>query len=281
MKLSQRHFTELCIFLFVLFLAIFDYPFIARLVNERNTDGVVLETKTLQEKTSLDDVHQIIQMAKDYNQSLANGLGGFNTTFGKEGMNEKYRSLLAFDSSGVMGIIEIPTINVNLPIYHGTSETVLQKGAGHVEGSSLPIGGESTHSCISGHRGLPSKKLFTRLDELKIDDIFLIHVFNEIHAYQVINIEVVEPTQIEPLKIQRDKDLVTLITCTPYGINSHRLYVTGTRIPYNPEVIQEATKPTLSSYFKEWWWVLINILMVLIMGIMLIQLNRKERCKKR
>lgn len=131
--------------------------------------------------------------------------------------------------SNAIGWIEIPRINVLLPIYHGTDETVLRKGVGHVSGSSLPIGGESTHCFLAGHRGLPDSELFARLGELNEGDVFYLHMFEELLVYEVCEIHVVTPDNTEILKVQPQRELVSLITCTPYGINSHRLIVTGER----------------------------------------------------
>ena len=134
--------------------------------------------------------------------------------------------------TGVMGVIVIPKISVKLPIYHGTEEDVLAVGAGHMEGSALPVGGENTRCVITGHRGLPNSKLFTRLDELKKEDLFFLDVCGRTLAYEVSKIEVIEPEITEVLEPEKGEDLVSLITCTPYGLNTHRLVVTGKRVPY-------------------------------------------------
>ena len=143
---------------------------------------------------------------------------------------EEYNSTLNLTGSGIMGYIEIPKINCSLPIYHGTDEAVLQIAVGHIEGSSLPTGGTGTHSVLSGHRGLPSAKLFTDLDQIEEGDVFIIRVLNEILTYEVDQILIVLPYEMEPLAIDPKQDFCTLITCTPYGINSHRLLVRGRRI---------------------------------------------------
>lgn len=143
---------------------------------------------------------------------------------------EKYESLLDIGGTGIMGYIEIPTIHVNLPIYHGTEDSVLQIATGHLEWTSLPVGGESTHCVLSGHRGLPSAKLFTNLDQLHEGDTFVLHVLNEIVAYEVDQIRIVKPENTEDLLIVDGQDYCTLVTCTPYGINTHRLLVRGHRI---------------------------------------------------
>ena len=145
-----------------------------------------------------------------------------------------------------MGSIEIPSINVNLPIYHGTSDEVLSAGVGHLNGSSLPIGGVNTKSILTAHRGLPSSKLFTRLDELVEGDLFFIRVLNETLAYKVNDIQVIEPEDVAGLEIEEGKDLVSLITCTPYGLNTHRLVVTGERTEYEPAIYENIESKNMS-----------------------------------
>lgn len=151
---------------------------------------------------------------------------------------EEYEQLLSVSGSDVIGYIEIDKIDCYLPIYHGTSESVLQVGVGHLEGSSLPVGGESTHCVVSGHRGLPSARLFTDLDRLEEGDTFRLYVLDEILTYEVDQIRVVEPTDVEELAIEEGKDYCTLVTCTPYGINTHRLLVRGHRV----ETVEEPTE---------------------------------------
>lgn len=148
---------------------------------------------------------------------------------------EEYDSLLNLSGTGIMGYVEIPTIGCSLPIYHGTGESVLQVAAGHIEWSSLPVGGESTHCVISGHRGLPSAKLFSDLDKLVEGDIFILRVLDEVLTYQVDKISIVEPDETDNLMITEGMDYCTLVTCTPYGINTHRLLVRGHRIENQAE----------------------------------------------
>lgn len=143
---------------------------------------------------------------------------------------EEYEQILNIGGTGIIGYIEIPSIKVSLPIYHGVDEAVLQIAVGHIEGSSLPVGGESTHCVLSGHRGLPSAKLFTNLDEMEEGDLFMIRVLDETLTYEVDQIRIVEPEDLSALEIEEGKDLCTLVTCTPYGINSHRLLVRGHRV---------------------------------------------------
>ena len=162
-----------------------------------------------------------------YNKTL---VGKSNPWYLNEEEKRTYSGLLDVSGSGIMGYISIPSINCSLPIYHGTDEAVLQIAVGHIEGSSLPIGGPSTHSVLSGHRGLPSAKLFTDLDKLGEGDLFMIQVLDETMTYEVDQIRTVLPNELDELYIQEGKDLCTLVTCTPYGVNSHRLLVRGHRV---------------------------------------------------
>ena len=146
-----------------------------------------------------------------------------------------YLDVLNLSGDGVMGYIEIPRISVRLPIFHGSDDEVLQKGAGHIEQTFLPVGGEGSHAVITGHRGLPSAELFTRLDELEQGDLFYIHVLDEVLAYEVDQITVVLPTELENIRAVEGEDLVTLVTCTPYAVNTHRLLVRGRRTEYVPQ----------------------------------------------
>lgn len=175
---------------------------------------------------------QVLQDAKSYNQMLPYK----QTTFAlSEEEKEAYDALLDISGTGVMGYIEIPTVNISLLVYHGTEDAVLQIAVGHLEWSSLPVGGESTHCVLSGHRGLPSAKLFTNLDKLVAGDKFIMRVLDEVLTYEVDQILIVEPTDVSTLMIEAGKDLCTLVTCTPYGINSHRLLVRGHRIENQEE----------------------------------------------
>lgn len=177
----------------------------------------------------LDDTtyDQIWADARAYNETLDNSTSRFVMT---EEQKKIYEALLNIADNGVMGYIEIPKIKCNLPIYHGTDEAVLQIAIGHVQGSSLPAGGESTHCVLSGHRGLPSAKLFSDLDQLTEGDVFLLRVLDETLTYEVDQIRTVLPDELDDLAIEEGKEYCTLVTCTPYGINSHRLLVRGHRI---------------------------------------------------
>lgn len=180
-----------------------------------------------------DQYAQIWEAARAYNQSL---LDRPNDYLLSQAQTEEYEALLNVGGNGIMGYIEIPSINVTLPVYHGTEESVLQVAIGHLSWTSLPVGGESSHCVVSGHRGLPSARLFTDLDQLAVGDVFLFRILDEVLTYQVDQILIVEPNETDALLISQGEDLCTLVTCTPYGINSHRMLVRGHRI----ENIEEA-----------------------------------------
>lgn len=169
----------------------------------------------------------LLAAAREYNQKLYEGGTHWTLT---DAELEEYNSLLNMTGSGIMGYISIPKISVTLPIYHGTGDAALQKGAGHLEGSSLPVGGESTHAVLSSHRGLVSAKLFTDLDQLEEGDIFTITVLDETLTYEADQILIVLPTEMDALAVEEGQDYCTLVTCTPYGVNTHRLLVRGHRV---------------------------------------------------
>lgn len=228
--MNRRTSAAVTVLLAVLMLAgvsLLLYPTISELWNSyHQSKAVVTYAETVSDMETAAKA-QLREAAQAYNAELAAEPSDWRLT---EQEREVYESLLDVTGTGIMGYIEIPSIKVSLPVYHGTEETVLQSGAGHLEGSSLPVGGESTHSVLSGHRGLPSAKLFTDLDKLAEGDVFYLHVLDETLAYKVDQILTVEPDELEALEIEPGQDLCTLVTCTPYGINSHRLLVRGHRI---------------------------------------------------
>ena len=181
-----------------------------------------------------------------------------------------------------MGIVEIPKIDIKLPIYHTTDENVLKQAAGHLEGSSLPIGGKSTHAVISAHRGLPSASLFTDLDQLEEGDHFLIHVLNETLCYEVDKISVVKPEETSSLAVEEGKDLVTLLTCTPYGVNTERLLVRGHRVPYAEQEVADEKTPLsgISLHTNYLLWVIIGLVITTIF-ILVLYLKEKKLQKKK
>lgn len=217
----------------VIGLIIGGYPFISNYVNSLNADSEVVNYLNTAEKLGDDQHSKLFADAEKHNKSLVGSVTtGDPFSTNNKGSNEYY-NLLKINKTDVMASVEIPKLNENLPIYHGTSTEVLKKGIGHLQSSSLPVGGTGTHAVLTGHSGLSSQKLFSDLDNLVIGDVFYIHVLNRTLAYQIDNIAVVLPTQTDLLQIDSKKDYVTLITCTPFGVNSHRLLVRGTRIAYN------------------------------------------------
>lgn len=214
--------------------------------------------------------------AQDYNRSLAQRETAFALT---DEQKAAYESLLDVSGLGVMGYIDIPGIDCSLPIYHGTEESVLQIAVGHLEWSSLPVGGEGTHCVLSGHRGLPSAKLFTNLDKLAVGNTFLLRVLDEVLTYEVDQILIVEPEQVDALGIVPGEDYCTLVTCTPYGINTHRLLVRGHRVENTPEaarmhVTADATQfdPLLVAPVLA-----IPVLLLLLMILLVPKRRRKSR----
>ncbi len=210
------------------------YPVVSNWLAESNQSGVIQKYEqdiAVEDETFYDEEWA---KAQEYNETLAGDpvRDPFIPGTGYA-LPENYLDCLNID--GVMGYIEIPKIDVRLPIYHGTSEEVLQKGVGHIESTALPIGGDFTHSVLTGHRGLPSAELFTNLDQVEIGDRFYIYVLNKVLAYEVDEINTVLPYELEQLQALKGRDMVTLITCTPYGVNTHRLLVRGTRTEYIPE----------------------------------------------
>lgn len=208
------------------------YPTVSDYWNSLHASQAVADYAENVRNLEAEKYEQVLQDAKSYNQMLPYE----QTTFAlSEEEKEAYDALLDISGTGVMGYIEIPTVNISLLVYHGTEDAVLQIAVGHLEWSSLPVGGESTHCVLSGHRGLPSAKLFTNLDKLVAGDKFIMRVLDEVLTYEVDQILIVEPTDVSTLMIEAGKDLCTLVTCTPYGINSHRLLVRGHRIENQDE----------------------------------------------
>ena len=212
---------------------IFLYPAISNFLAERGQQDTIRTYHAKLQTMNHEEIDAAWEEAQIYNENLAGDPVHDPFVMGSGYvLPDNYEDVLNIEGDGVMGEIEIPKIDVDLPIYHGTSEEVLEKGAGHLEMTALPIGGKNRHPVISAHRGLPSAELFTRLDEMEIGDEFYIHVLDETLAYEVDQIEVIEPEELSLLQPEEDKDLVTLLTCTPYAVNTHRLLVRGTRVPY-------------------------------------------------
>ena len=227
MKKKGNFLNILLVLVFLVGLSLLLYPSVSDYWNSFHQTRAIA---TYAEEVATLDNEQYDELwaaAQQYNRSLTERGNAYVLS---EEQKEAYEKLLDVSGLGVMGYIEIPEIDVSLPVYHGTEESVLQIAVGHLEWSSLPVGGESTHCVLSGHRGLPSAKLFTNLDKLTEGDIFLLRVLDEVLTYEVDQILIVEPQETGALRIEEGKDYCTLVTCTPYGINTHRLLVRGHRI---------------------------------------------------
>lgn len=227
--------TMLLILVFFAGLSLLLYPSLSDYWNSFHASQAVATYSEEVRNLNADKYDRLIREAREYNAALP---GRYKAFFLSESDRSTYNALLDVNGTGVMGYIEIPTIQISLPIYHGTEDEVLQIAVGHLDWSSLPVGGEGTHCVLSGHRGLPSAKLFTNLDKLVAGDKFVIRVLDEVMTYEVDQILIVEPNDLSALAIEKGKDLCTLVTCTPYGVNSHRLLVRGHRVENESEEIR-------------------------------------------
>ena len=225
----------LLILVFFAGLSLLLYPSLSDYWNSFHASQAVATYSEEVRNLNADKYDRLIREAREYNAALP---GRYKDFFLSESDRSTYNALLDVNGTGVMGYIEIPTIQISLPIYHGTEDEVLQIAVGHLDWSSLPVGGEGTHCVLSGHRGLPSAKLFTNLDKLVAGDKFVIRVLDEVMTYEVDQILIVEPNDLSALAIEKGKDLCTLVTCTPYGVNSHRLLVRGHRVENESEEIR-------------------------------------------
>ena len=226
--------------LFLVGLGILLYPTVSDKWNAYRQSQLISSYEEAVAELDEETYDEIWAAAHKYNEAL--WTKGDRYTFSDQDRAE-YESLLNIAGNGIMGSIEIPSINCSLPVYHGPEEDVLQIAIGHLEGTSLPVGGEGTHCVVSGHRGLPSAKLFTNLDQIEEGDIFLLKILGETLTYEVDQILTVLPEEMEALNLARGEDYCTLVTCTPYGVNTHRLLVRGTRIENLPEEEQEVQEP--------------------------------------
>ena len=229
----KRHgITIILLIVFIVGLSLLLYPSFSDWWNSRHQSRAVASYVEQVANIDGEQYAQLWNDAWEYNAALAGRANNYVLT---DEQKEEYENFLDVGGTGIMGYIEIPTIGVTLPIHHGTDEAVLQVAVGHLEWTSLPVGGESSHCVLSGHRGLPSARLFTDLDKLVVGDVFIFRVLDEILTYEVDQILIVEPHETEALLITEGKDLCTLITCTPYGVNSHRLLVRGHRVENQEE----------------------------------------------
>lgn len=227
--------TVLLIATFVAGLSLLLYPTVSNYWNTLHASRAVATYVDAVQNMGEDKRREMLQKAIDYNKSLTSDNQRLTISSARR---QEYESILDVDGNGMIGYIEIPNVNITLPVYHGTNDDVLQIAVGHLNWTSLPVGGTSTHCVLSGHRGLPSAKLFTNLDQVKEGDTFVIRVLDEVLTYEVDQIRIVEPAAVDDLMIENGKDYCTLVTCTPYGVNSHRLLVRGHRVENESESIR-------------------------------------------
>ena len=277
----KKHLSTIILVLILFIgLSLLLYPTVADWWNSFHASRAIASYDSIVANLSDEDYTSLFEDAQEYNRKLAQLK--YPLMYYDE--IEGYNDLLNITGNGVMGYVEIPRIDVRLPIYHGTSEGVLQIAAGHMEGTSLPTGGESTHCALSAHRGLPSARLFTDLDKLEVGDTFVLNVIDRVLTYEIDQILIVEPTNVEPLYVTEGEDYCTLVTCTPYGINSHRMLVRGSRtdnavqdkaIRVTADAMQ--IEPVLVAPFVAAPILLLMLLMLLIPN----PKKRKNRKKKR
>lgn len=274
------------ILIFLAGLSLLLYPLVANQWNNHRQKQLISNyERIVADKEAAGNIDYAAEMkkAEAYNDALLPSIlpDSFAVAEAQTEADSSYENSLNIAGDGMMGIVEIPKIDIKLPIYHGTSDEVLQKAAGHLEGSSLPIGGENTHAVISAHRGLPSASLFTDLDQLEIGDHFLIHVLDETLCYEVDQILVVDPEDTSALAVEDGEDLMTLLTCTPYGVNTQRLMVRGHRVPYEEQTVADEQTPLsgLSLHTNYLLWVIVGIV---VTGVfILILFIREKKLQKR
>lgn len=281
--------------LFLVGFGILAYPTISNQWNTYRQSKLISNYQAMTEAYEEEDFTREWEKAKRYNDKITVNAPKTDGVFGEETDGQEdteYEKVLNINGDGMMGYLTIPKINVDLAIYHGTSDTVLQTGIGHIEGTGLPIGGENNHSVLAAHRGLPSAKLFTDIDQLEAGDEFYIHILDQTLAYKVDQIlPMVDKDDHEALdramQIEKGKDYVTLFTCTPYGVNTHRLLVRGVRTEYHEEDVQHAPQDNIRRLLEDYYmFFLIAGIGVTIIGIGVVKLclnrkrGRKEKIKK-
>lgn len=277
----------ICI-IFLAGLSLLLYPFVANQWNNyRQKQLISGYEQVVSEKEAAEGIDYDAERkkAEDYNEALLPCVLPDSFALAESsGVDPVYMNTLNIAGDEMMGSVEIPKINIKIPIYHTTEEEVLNKGAGHLEGSSLPVGGANTHAVISAHRGLPSASLFTDLDQLKEGDHFLIHVLNETLCYEVDKISVVKPEDTSALAVEDGQDLVTLLTCTPYGVNTERLLVRGHRVPYVEEEVKEEktvlSGSSLHTNYLLWIFVGLSVTALFIFVLYLKEIKLKRRANK-
>ena len=277
----------ICI-IFLAGLSLLLYPFVANQWNNYRQKQLISNyEQAVSEKEAAEGIDYDAERkkAEEYNEALLPCVLPDSFALAESsGVDPVYMNTLNIAGDEMMGSVEIPKINIKIPIYHTTEEEVLNKGAGHLEGSSLPVGGANTHAVISAHRGLPSASLFTDLDQLKEGDHFLIHVLNETLCYEVDKISVVKPEDTSALAVEDGQDLVTLLTCTPYGVNTERLLVRGHRVPYVEEEVKEEktvlSGSSLHTNYLLWVFVGLSVTALFVFVLYLKETKLKRRANK-
>lgn len=277
----------ICI-IFLAGLSLLLYPFVANQWNNYRQKQLISNyEQVVSDKEAAEGIDYDAERkkAEEYNEALLPCVLPDSFALAESsGVDPVYMNTLNIAGDEMMGSVEIPKINIKIPIYHTTEEEVLNKGAGHLEGSSLPVGGANTHAVISAHRGLPSASLFTDLDQLKEEDHFLIHVLNETLCYEVDKISVVKPEDTSALAVEDGQDLVTLLTCTPYGVNTERLLVRGHRVPYVEEEVKEEktvlSGSSLHTNYLLWVFVGLSVTALFVFVLYLKETKLKRRANK-
>ena len=264
-------------FLYIVGVLLCAFPLLSSIYTGVEQNNMLSTYKSEVTATDTQTIEEQVELAHEYNEALFqisnSSVGDMSTDILSD---ESYNSILDITGKGIIGTIEIPKIDVNLPIYHGTDDDVLSNGIGHIQTSSFPVGGINTRTVVSGHRGLPNAKLFTRLDELVKNDLFYFKVGGKTLAYKIYKIEVVKKDEApDVIGIEEGKDLATMITCTPYGINTHRLIITGKRVPYNPKK-KRAINPKRMS-LREIAFTALPFVIVFILLVKYVLKKRKER----
>lgn len=273
--MKKKHISTIIIALiFLAGLGFLLYPTVSNLWNRVHQSRAIATYTKQVEKLDDSQNKEMLKAARKYNKSLLKKSDHWKLS---KKDKKKYESLLDVSGTGIMGYIEVPKIDCSLPIYHGTDEGALQIAIGHLEGSSLPVGGKSTHCVLSGHRGLPSARLFTDLDQMEEGDVFVLNVLGRKLAYEVDQIKVVLPDEMSDLEIVQGKDLCTLVTCTPYGINTHRLLVRGHRTKYIEETVVRVQKEAEKKETGIWLLAGGGAVFLIIIIIVVVKRRRKRR----
>ena len=277
----------ICI-IFLAGLSLLLYPFVANQWNNYRQKQLISNyEQVVSDKEAAEGIDYDAERkkAEDYNEALLPCVLPDSFALAESsGVDPVYMNTLNIAGDEMMGSVEIPKINIKIPTYHTTEEEVLNKGAGHLEGSSLPVGGANTHAVISAHRGLPSASLFTDLDQMKVGDHFLLHVLDETLCYEVDKISVVKPEDTTALAVEDGQDLVTLLTCTPYGVNTERLLVRGHRVPYVEEKVKEEktvlSGSSLHTNYLLWVFVGLSVTALFVFVLYLKETKLKRRANK-